>query len=185
METVNADISCLQDRIQDLTRERDALQRQLTFDAQEFAIERVTLETMLKAAREQRDQARKDFESHRNTMEVIEGRLRDEVQRRLAERAATQREHDDARTKWEKEKDALRTEIDDLKEKFRETISTEEARDLKGQLEMVKTDSLSLRNRLAQIQAALAEPSTTASSTRLGETETVVLKVYHSRTRLV
>lgn len=45
MDANNVDVHRLEERIEDLTQERDALQRRLAFDAQEFAIERVALET--------------------------------------------------------------------------------------------------------------------------------------------
>ncbi|EIM80902.1 uncharacterized protein STEHIDRAFT_162661 [Stereum hirsutum FP-91666 SS1] len=106
----------------------------------------------------------------------MEGGLKDEVQRTRAEREVLRREHDGARTEWEKDKDALQKEIRNLKEKSREVVSTEEGKELRGQLKRVNSDNWSLRSRLAQIQAVLAKPSTTTSSTLLVETGAAATK---------
>lgn len=68
-------------------------------------------------------------------------------------------------------------EIIELKEKAREAIPIEEVAELKGLLEKVKTDNRSLQSRLAQVQAALAEPSITVRSTPLMKTESSMSKV--------
>lgn len=147
-------LTSLQDQISDLTRERDGLQRLLTFTRSESASLEQRYEQDLIAARGQRDEARRELSAKCLEMERIGKDRIAEHERAMKERI----EHLEAsfaaeKAEWQKEKAAMQGEL----EVFRASVhgvSADELSTLLGELDKAVEENRNLQNRMQTIRAA-------------------------------
>lgn len=163
-------LAVLQDKIRDLTRERDGLKRQLAFNQEENASLRTRYEEDLMDTRAQRDDARKQIVEKETEIEVSKQHIavsRDELQRQnKVEVEALKKEFSLERAAWKEVKADMESEIEQLKAS-ESGIPAAEVEALLRELNRANAENHNLQGRIDTIRAA-ATPQGASSTSHSG-----------------
>lgn len=159
-------LAVLQDKIRDLTRERDGLKRQLAFNQEDNASLRTRYEEDLMDTRAQRDDARKHLVEKETEIDVSKQHIaasRDELQRQnKVEVEALRKEFSAERAAWKEVKAAMESEIERLKASG-SGIPAAEVEALLRELDRANAENRNLQDRIDTIRVA-AMPQGVSSS---------------------